>query len=155
MKAAHQGSVFVTPPLGDWTLAAGTALFPLDRADTFVKPLVERLSREFGDAQFYCTQQDIGLHVWARARKGRLARGFAWLGQQNLTLWDEGKQSREERDLGFPLLVAPAVKQEDSFPDEGSVFQLASFWSIDPMSLDAEYREPVPGLLGRRRPGQT
>jgi hypothetical protein len=68
IEAAHQGSVFVTPPLADWTLAAGTALFPLDRADALVKPLLERLSRQFGDAQFFCTHRDVELYVWARAR---------------------------------------------------------------------------------------
>ena len=45
IAAASQASVFVTPPLGDWTLALGAALFPPDQAETFIKPLLERLSR--------------------------------------------------------------------------------------------------------------
>jgi len=100
VEAAYQSSVFVTPPLGDWTLAVSTALFPPDRVEGFVKPLLERLSRQFGDAQYFCTQRDLELHVWARARKGRLVRGYGWLGQKSLTLWDEGAQTKEERDLG-------------------------------------------------------
>src|SRR5262249_43907132 len=103
--AAYQSSVFVTPPLADWTLVVGTALFPPDRADLFVKPLVERLSRQFGDAQYFCTHRDVELHVWARARKGRLVRGYGWLGQKSLTLWEEGAPTREEQDIGFDLFA--------------------------------------------------
>jgi hypothetical protein len=102
INAAHQASVFVTPPLGEWTLAVGAALFPPDRADAFVKPLLERLSRQFGETQYFCTHRDFELHVWARARKRRLVRGYGWLGQKGLTLWDEGAPTKEERDLGFP-----------------------------------------------------
>jgi hypothetical protein len=115
VEAAYQSSVFITPPLGDWTLAVSTALFPPDRVEGFVKPLLERLSRQFGDAQYFCTQQDIELHAWARARKGRLVRGYGWLGQASLTLWDEGAPTKEERDLGFhffnPTSICESPKQ--------------------------------------------
>jgi hypothetical protein len=115
VEAAYQSFAFVTPPLGDWTLAVSTALFPPDRVEGFVKPLLERLSRQFGDAQYFCTQQDIELHAWARARKGRLVRGYGWLGQASLTLWDEGAPTKEERDLGFhffnPTSICESPKQ--------------------------------------------
>jgi hypothetical protein len=104
VEAAYQSSVFVTPPLADWTLAVGTALFPPDRAEAFVKPLLERLSLRFGEAQYFCTHRDFELHVWARARQGLLVRGYGWLGRNELTLWDEGKRTQEERDLGFRFL---------------------------------------------------
>jgi len=152
--AACQSSVFVTPPLADWTLAVGAALFPPDRAEAFVKPLLERLSREFRDAQFFCTHRDVQLHVWARARQGKLVRGYGWLGGKGVILWDEGGQTKEERDLGFRFFDgrSPAVEQtenkNDTLPDEGCVMQLASLWSIDPTTLDEQFKEPVKGLLG-------
>jgi hypothetical protein len=154
IDAAHQSSVFVTPPLADWTLAVGTALFPPDRAEAFVKPLLERLSRQFGDAQYFCTHQDVELHLWARARQGQLVRGYGWLGEKGLTLWDEGGQTKEERDLGFRSFDwrSPAVEQAQNkdvtLPDEGGVMQLAYLWSIDPTTLDEQFKEPVMGLLG-------
>jgi hypothetical protein len=134
IDAAQQASVFVTPPLGEWTLAVGAALFPPDRAESFVKPLLERLSRQFDDAQYFCTHRDIELHIWARARKGRLVRGYGWLGERGFTLWDEGGMTNEERDLGFP--------------NEAGVMQLAYLWSIDPTTLDEQFKEPVMGLVG-------
>jgi hypothetical protein len=157
IDAAYQASVYVTPPLADWTLAVGAALFPPDRAEAFVKPLVERLSRQFGEAQYFCTHRVVELHVWARARQGRLVRGYGWLGEKGLTLWDEGAQSKEERELGFRFFDgrSPEAEQGDywarkdlTFPDEGCVTQLAGLWSIDPTTLDEQFKEPVMGLLG-------
>ena len=146
IEAAHQSSVFVTPPLADWTLAVGTALFPPDRAEAFVKPLLERLSRDFGEAQYFGTHRDIELHLWARARNGRLLRGYGWLGEKGLTLWDEGEPTKEERGLGFRF--CDGRSPEGTSPDESCVTQLAYLWSIDPTSLDEEFKEPVMGLLG-------
>jgi len=142
IAAAHRSSVYITPPLADWTLAVGTALFPPDKADAFVKPLLERLSRQFGEAQYFCTHREVELYVWARARKGRLVRGFGWLGKESLTLWDEGAPTKEERDLGFRFCDGLST------PDEQCVTELAYLWSIDPTTLDEQFKEPVMGLLG-------
>jgi hypothetical protein len=154
IEAAHRSSLFVTPPLASWTLALGSALFPPDRAEAFVQPLLERLSRQFGEAQYFCTHRDFELHIWARARKGRLVRGYGWLGQKGLTLWDEGPPTPEERDLGFRFTgrrstgIQQAPNRDAAHPDEESVMQLASLWSIDPTTLDEEFKEPLTGLLG-------
>jgi hypothetical protein len=154
IAAAQQGAVFVTPPLADWTLAVGTALFPPDRTDTFVKPLLERLSRQFGEAQYFATQSDFQLHIWARARRGRLVRGYGWLGQRALTLWDEGALTEQERELEFQFSAGvgdPTGITDGPLrtPDESCVTQLACLWSVDPTTLNADYKEPVLGLLGR------
>jgi hypothetical protein len=137
IKAAHQGLVFVTPPLGDWTLAIGLALFPPQQVAWFVKPLLAPLSRQFGDAQYFCTHRDVELNGWARARKGRVLRGYAWLGDKGQNLWDEGPQTKEEVALGI-----------SNSPNEEFVMQLASVWSIDPTSLDQEFKESATGLRG-------
>ena len=146
IKAAYQSSIYVTPPLADWTLVAGTALFPPDRVETFIKPLLERLSRQFGYAQYFCSHREFELHVWARARQGRLVRGYGWLGAKGLTLWNEGAPTREERDLGLSFFDGPSPT--GARPDEDSVMQLANLWSIDPTSLNEDFKEPLMGLLG-------
>jgi hypothetical protein len=154
IDAAYKSLVFVTPPLGDWTLAVSTALFPRDRVEPFVKPLLERLSRQFGDAQYFCTHRVPELHVWARARKGRLVRGYGWLGEKGHTLWDDGSRTLEERDLGLRFFDERSPEAENSgsevsmLPDEASVMQLAALWSIDPSSLDENFKELVMGMLG-------
>jgi hypothetical protein len=154
INAAHQNSLFVTPPLADWTLVVGNPLLPPERLREFAKPLLERLSREFGDAQYFCTNQDLVLHVWARARKGRLVRGYGWYGKKSLTLWDEGPKSKEERDLDIGFADQHGIKAEQTeekisaSPQESCVLQLAYLWSIDPSTLDGQFKEPVTGLLG-------
>ncbi len=118
VEAAYRSAAFVTPPLGDWTLAVSTALFPPDRVEVFVKPLLERLSRQFGDAQYFCTQRDLELHAWAR-RKGQLVRGYGWLGQRGLTLWDEGARTKEERDLGFHFFDPSSICESPKHGSKG------------------------------------
>ena len=154
IKASSGSKVFVTPPLGDWTLAVSTALFPPEEIATFVKPLLEPLSRQFRDAQYFCTHKTMALHVWARAQKGRCLRGYGWLGQQNRVLWDEGTQTKEERRLGLRRLDSSTAPAKDASSDdlttadESCVLQLASLWSVDPSTLDEHFQEPVLGLLG-------
>ena len=89
-----------------------------------------------------------------RARKGRLIRGYGWLGARGVTLWDEGAPTKEERDLGFHCVTGqpPTVEQGDTNElapfTEDCVLQLANLWSVDPMTLDSGFKEPVLGLLG-------
>lgn len=161
--ASSRSTVFVTPPLGDWTLAVSAVLFPQEDVRAFVKPLLEKLSRSFREAQYFCTHRKFGLHVWARAEAGRLLRGYGWLDQKSQTLWNEGLQTEEERDLGFHFgagLAAPVEKESGdqlATPDEGCVMQLASLWSIDPTALDEYFSEPTFGLIGNvpQRFGRT
>jgi hypothetical protein len=161
IHAANHASFFISPPLGDWTLVTSTALFIRQRVDAAVKLLVEGLSRQFRDAQYFCTHRDEELHIWARARQGQLVRGYGWDGKKRLTLWDEGKQTKEERDLGFEFFNPDSISASpipDSkvlqVPDETCVMQLASLWSIDPTTLDESFKEPATGLVGDAGRGQ-
>jgi len=166
IDGAYRSSIFVTPPLADWTLVVGTSLFPTNRLERFIKPFLERLSQEFGEAQYFCSYQDVHMHIWARARNGRLVRGYGWVGDMSvaggigdndkgLTFWNEGPPTREERDLRFRFVDGQAAviergrSQDPVLPDEACVMQLAALWSIDPTSLDQEFKEPLPGVLGK------
>lgn len=158
IEAAYDSSVFVTPPLDGWTLAVGAPLFlsGLSPADN-VKPLLQRLSRYFGAAQYFCTHRVDETHVWAAAREGRLLRGYGWSGSQGETLWDEGAPTSAERSLGFRFFDERAPEASDDgywsrkdlhFPNERCVMQLAGRWSIDPSKLEERFHEPSLGLLG-------
>lgn len=138
IEQAYKSKVFVTPPLGDWTLIASTSLLPAENVAALQKPLLERLSACFRDAQYFCMQSDLQLHGWARACCGKLIRGHIWFGKEKQTLWDEGALTREERFLNLPVAE----------PDAGAVKQLSVYWSVDPSTLDQEFKEPLPGLLG-------
>ncbi len=149
IEEAHKGSVYVSPPVADWTFAVGTALFQTPQGlATTLKPFLENLSHQFKDVQYFCNHRDIGMYAWARARQGRLVRGYGWLGARG-TLWDEGAPTREERRLGFRCSPGQPPTVESAPLTEDYVLDLASLWSIDPTTLDGEYKEPASGLLGR------
>lgn len=149
VEAAHRSSVFVTPPLGQWTLAVSAGLFPPRHAGEVIKSLLEGLSRQFGEAQYFCTHRDAGLFAWARATGGRLARGHARLDREGLTVWDEGVLTKAERALGIGSKIQQDRHSDGSQLGEPDVLQLASCWSIDPTTLDEHFKEPVMGLCGR------
>ncbi len=156
IEAAHRGSVFVTPPVGDWTLVVGTSLFhPPDRTAEGVGALLEAVSRQFEEAQYFGSLNEAGLFVWGQSRQGKVLRGYGWLGAQQQELWNVGTPTEEETALGFRFGVgqAPLVEAaEGSEPtpfSEDDLFQLAARWSVDPMTLDVEFAEPVSGLLGQ------
>ncbi len=158
IAAAHRSSVFVTPPLGNWTLVVGAALLPHEQMDVAVKPLVEELSRHFPDAQYFCTHQGMELHGWARAQSGHLLRGYGWLGQRSR--WNEGPETAQERSLKFRFTAdssEPDRGAGPNAPNEICVFRLASLWSIDPKTLEEQSAAPARGLLGDipRRPNQA
>ncbi len=157
---AYERKVFVSPSLLSWTLAVGLPLAPPNEPMPFVKPLLERLSRRFGEAQYFCTHRVVEVHIWARALRGTLVRGYAWLGERGETLWDAGGQTQHERDLGFRFFDERSDSADDAnywarkdlgFPDEECVMRLAGAWSIDPASLDRQFEEPGLGVLGEFR----
>ena len=154
VAAAGRGAVFVTPPVGEWTLAVSAALLPPRRAGEFVRPLLERLSGPFKEAQYFCAHEGAGAYAWARAAAGRLVRGYARFDREGLPAWDEGSPTREERELGLPPAGEPLPEAgqreqpgEAQVGEEG-VLQLAAYWSVDPTTLDGYFKEPMLGLLG-------
>jgi hypothetical protein len=129
------------------------------------QPLQQRLDGRRGlaggeqrEAQYFATHRVVESHTWARAVRGRLVRGYGWVGERGETLWDEGEQTPEERDLGFRFFdeQSPEASQEDywarqdlRYPDEECVLRLAGAWSLDPTALEQPFRVPGLGVLGK------
>ena len=94
-----------------------------------------------------------------------MIRGYGWRGERSETLWDEGEQTSEERELGFRFFDgrSPEARQDGywrrmdlSFPHEQSVVQIAGRWSVDPSRLAQQFGAPGPGVLGEyARAGET
>ncbi len=157
-----RSTVFVTPPVGGWVLAAGWPLAPkgswLD-CPRVAGPL-EALSARFGDAQYFFTYRVIDMHVWARAEVGRLTRAFGYWGDHGDMRWEVGWPTPEEEALGLDFPPAEsrleAHRRDEAdpgadgplTPDEEHVIQIAGAWSLDPTRLDERFKEPGTGLLG-------
>ncbi len=155
IEAAHRGAVFVTPPVGDWTLAVGTPLFPRPgREQTLLVPFLQRVSRTFSEVQYFCNHRDVDLFIWARARGGRVDRAFGRLGALDGSCWEIGEPTTEEQNLGLlftegrpPQVDAGSEPGPEPLSDEW-LFQLAGHWSVDPTQLGIDLAEPLSGLLG-------
>jgi hypothetical protein len=157
---AYGPAVFVTPPLSDWTLAVGVSLFHAGEPAPVVKPLLERLSRRWGEAHDFATPRVVESHTWARAVRGRLVRGYGWVGERGETVWDEGEQTPEEHALGFQFFDERSPEESQDyywaredlrFPDEECVMRLAGAWSLDPTTLKQLFRCPVWGCSASSR----
>jgi hypothetical protein len=149
LKAAYQGRVFITPPLGDahWVLAASTR-FP-DPGDKkhpdAATPALVHLSQLFGEVQYFATYDVLDLHAWARFVKGAPVRKLAYLGADSAYVWAEGAPTPEETKLGLGFAGKPVG---DQGPKEENVFAVAGAWSIDPTTLQTQNLPPSLGVVG-------
>jgi len=149
LKAAYQGRVFVTPPLGDagWVLAASTR-FP-DPGDKkhpdAATPALVHLSQLFGEVQYFATYDVLDLHAWARFVKGAPVRKLAYLGADSTYVWADGDPTPEENKLGLVFAGKPVG---DKGPNEENVFAVAGAWSIDPSTLQTRNLPPSLGVVG-------
>jgi hypothetical protein len=142
VEGAYAGKVFVTPPLGDWILAAGVDLFCAGGEPApSVAPVLTKLSKVFGEAQYFATYRVVEAHCWALARDGKMLRGYCFVGDRGESTWNDGEQTAAERALGIGGPEFPG-------PDENQLMQLAGAWSVDPSELESDFTEPGLGQLG-------
>ena len=163
IKAAYEGSVFVTPPIDGWTLVVGDAVAPLvEQAHGGWRANLIELSERFGEVQMFTTHRGSELHGWAMARSGTVARAYCYVGESGEVRYDEGSQTAAEQELGFDFGDPDSAaaeddsywEREDLVPDEGSVMALAGKWSVAPIELSQSSGLPALGLApqSKRRP---
>jgi hypothetical protein len=160
VEKAYDGFVFVSPRVRDWIFVVSWSLMPpyQDTAKAEISPKIMMLSRTFGTTLFFTTYRVPEYHIYAKAVDGKLIRGYGYIGERGETFWNEGRQTKEERELGFKFFneSCPAAKQpaywerkDLSFLNEKKIMLLAGKWSVDPSCLD-EWPDPVSqaGRLG-------
>ncbi len=155
INKAYTGGVFITPAIDSWTMACGWGLPHGDSKDGIekVKGILEILSKEFGEAQFFCTHRVTEYHCWMKASNGQVVRVYSYLGESGENVVVEGQPTEFEQTLQLVNTFLPGLNDKDdiTYPDEELVMQIAEHWSIDPSKLD-ERKDIVPGLglLGNR-----
>ena len=155
---AYKGSVFITPTVNGWTLVCGWGLplaDPTKKNFDEVKNILKTLSKEFGEAQYFCTYRIEEYHCWMKALNGQVKRIYSYWGSNGIILV-EGQPTEFEQSLK----LANTISDENYFerenivwdrPNEDLVMKIAEHWSIDPTKL--EERKDIPlilGLLGER-----
>ena len=157
---AYNGSVFITPTIDGWTLACGWGLPHGDTKEGIeeVKSILRALSKEFGEAQFFCSHRVTEYHCWIKATNGQIERVYSYLGEAGENIAIEGQPTKFEQSLKLINTFSDEAKDEKYFEredlnwaDEELVMQVAEHWSIDPTKFyDRKDITPSLGLLGQR-----
>jgi hypothetical protein len=101
--------------------------------------MLNKLSKAFGEAQYFATHRVVEAHCWALSCDGKLIRGFEYVGEQGEITLDEGQPTEGELALGEGVLEQPS---------EADLMQLAGAWSINPSALASTFTQPSLGYLG-------
>jgi hypothetical protein len=147
--------VFITPPIKGWTIVAGEAL-PIPTGETLVDkmtPLLRHLAIEFPAVQYFASFPIIDFYAWTRFEKGRRVRAFA-VGDGGV-IWNHGKPSQEERQLGLSYIEIRGIRERHGdvggelqlYPTEEHVFAIATGWSVNPMETEALRAQSGVGLI--------
>ncbi len=156
---AVERGIFVSPPIGGWTLVLGPCLpAPDDDIDALFRTITD-LSARLGHVQYFHANAALSQHAWAKSEYGRILRAFAWTDR---TVWNQGRPTLAEARLG---MVCPDYGDE---PREEGMFgqpdfavsntervpALAARWSVDLASVNAQSPDLARGVAGDpRMPG--
>lgn len=145
--------VFVSPPMKGWTLVVAESL-PVPAGAAFVDktmPLLRQLASTFPAVQYFAAFPIIDSYAWARFDRGKRVRAFAVCDAG--VIWNAGKPSQEERQLGLSFIEIRGIRERHGdlggelqlYPTEQHVFAISGGWSINPMTMEAV---PAPSGVG-------
>lgn len=157
---AYDGAIFITPTIDSWTLVVGWGLPSGDTKESLeiVKQLVKDLSKEFGEAYFFCTHRVVEYHCWLKSTNGKIDRLYSYLGESGENIAILGEPTDVEKPYKLIDTFSEEAKQEIyweqedlTIPDEELVIKIAGVWSIDPTTLEGRREVKGLGLLGKRK----
>jgi len=130
LEKAGDNHVFLTPNINSWILAVGWGL-----GEVWDKTaLLEKLSREYGEAQFFLTHEGAHSYTYIRYANGEMVRHFHC--EEGEILTNKGKPTDTELALDFSNIL----------PTESTVLAIATEWSVNPTLLDQVEYADVEGL---------
>lgn len=157
IAAAYDGRHdFIAPPIsghagyqwicvvGNWAMGLGDR-----RSVGAIGELIARLSSKFGEAHAYATHRVIEYHHWMMARKGRLVRSFAYLGETGEVYADQGPLTDIEKTIRTAKKGSRPAAVGEWVPDESDAMAVAAEWSFDPTTLSPASGPAVLGRLAR------
>jgi hypothetical protein len=153
LARAQGHKLFISPPVGGWILVMGSELpDPGDDVDKCFRFIMD-LSLKLGHVQYFSVNRVVDHHSWAHAEQGRVVRAYAWAGR---TVWNQGKMTREEMELGLRCFDYGEVAHRHNFDqvdpvaaNTEKVLALAARWSIDPTTVDERMVREGRGIAGK------
>ncbi|MCF7560575.1 hypothetical protein L3X39_07990 [Sabulilitoribacter multivorans] len=144
IENAYNNSVFITPQVGDWTLAVGMGLPLGDSQESIAKleKLLNKLSSEFGEAHFYGTHRVVEYHNWMKSVNGKMERIYSYVGESMENIKVYGTPTIPEKELNLFNSLSEEAKMDEyweredlDYADEELVMKIAENWSINPTKL--------------------
>lgn len=144
IEIAYNDGIFITPQIGEWTLAAGIKLVRDANLDNInqIENILNILSTEFGEAQSFGTHRVVEYHHWIKSVNGKTKRVYAYIGERGENVKVFGEPTELENDLNlFNSLSKEAAlddywEREDlDYADEELVMKIAEKWSVNPTKL--------------------
>jgi hypothetical protein len=155
IENAYHKSVFITPQIGDWTLAVGMGLPLGDSLESIEKleEILNKLSTEFGEAHFFGTHRVVEYHNWMKSVNGKMVRIYSYVGERMENIKVFGNPTEPETKLNLFNSLSEEAKsdayfdREDLvFADEELVMKIAEHWSVNPTTLTE--RKDIKNELG-------
>jgi uncharacterized protein YukE len=144
IENAYENSVFITPQIGEWTLAVGMGLPLGDSQESIEKleKLLNELSSEFGEAQFFGTHRVVEYHNWMKSVNGKMERIYSYVGESMENIKVYGKPTEPESNLNLFNSLSEEAKSDEyydredlDYADEELVMKIAENWSVNPTKL--------------------
>jgi len=130
LEKASENHVFLTPNIDGWILVVGWGL-----GEIWKQPkLLEQLSREYGEAQFFLTHSGAHSHTYIRYANGEMTRHLHC--EEGEILSNEGTLTVAESSLDL----------SNALPNENLIFKIADEWSVNPNLLNQAQYADVEGL---------
>tara|TARA_R110002033_G_scaffold170843_1_gene214467 strand:- start:1621 stop:2346 length:726 start_codon:yes stop_codon:yes gene_type:complete len=145
IETAYEDGVFITPQIGEWTLIVGTGIPNKgDNRENIeqLKNLINNLSTEFGEAQFFGTHRVVEFHSWMKSVNGEMQRVYSYVGESMESIEVFGELTEAEDGLNLFNSLSKEAENEEyfersdlDFADEIMVMKIAEKWSVNPTKL--------------------
>lgn len=141
----NDGSVFITPPIGEWVLVIGRSILKKVGLDYPIDGFkwIKEVSEQFGLVYYFCTHQKAQYQAWVKADRGEVERAYAYSGKENEVFWEWGDMTNTES----ALLRSLEAVYGNQVIDEAVVLALAAKWTVD-TSFRNVTNVSGPGILG-------
>lgn len=144
IENAYDKSVFITPQIGEWTLAVGMGLPFGDNQESIEKleEILNKLSSVFGEAHFFGTHRVVEYHNWMKSVNGKMERIYSYIGESLKNIKVYGKPTETESKLNLFNSFSEEAKSDKyynrkdlEYADEKLVMKVAESWSVNPTKL--------------------
>lgn len=155
IEAAYDNRVFITPQIGQWTLAVGIKLLNNNDLENIneLEKTINKLSAEFGEAQSFGTHRIVEYHHWMKSVNGEITRVYSYSGESGENIKVSGELTDPEIGLNLFNSLSNEAKSDEywncenlGYADEELVMKISGNWSVNPTKLTE--RKDVKDELG-------